>query len=416
MRKTKILLIVLSVAIAFGAMAPLAGAFTGTGVEVLARDVSVVRSGIVGRKLVLSDKDIKCAFAIDDFESITVTALPSSKDGTLLLAGRRVREGQTVKRRNIAAMVFVPKDATVTETCFRFSLNGEGDYLFTLKFLERTNYAPKLEGGSTETSLSTQRDISVFGRMEATDPEGDRLTYVVCAYPRSGRLTEIGDGGEFMYTPNEGFTGYDRFVYAVRDEYGNWSEPKDVILRVNERMSEVVYRDMTDRAEYNAAVAMSAMGVMSGRLIGDDYYFIPEEGVTRAEFVAMALKAAGISAEVGESYFDDNEDIPAPLRGYIARAGSLGIVDGEYKDGRLLFSPARNITVIEAAGIMSRILGCSGGESGEYSELTGVPSFAVGYLEAMSTLGIIDIESCNLEGEVNRADAAEFLYRMVKNS
>ena len=153
-----------------------ANAFRGTGIEVLSREVKVIKSALSGKNVSFSDADFKCAFAIDGFEDITVTSLPSSTEGTLLLAGRRVREGQTVKRRNVAALVFVPKDASIKRASFTFTLDGGEEHECEMKFLDKINYAPKIDGGEDEkTSLTTQENISIFGKMTAKDPEGDAL-------------------------------------------------------------------------------------------------------------------------------------------------------------------------------------------------------------------------------------------------
>lgn len=417
MVKTRFLasLLLISLIIALGGV--YSSAFVGTGIEVMSREIKVIKAGLVGRKLAFSDVDFKCAFATDDFEKITVTSLPSSTDGTLMLAGRRVRVGQDIKRKNVAALVFVPVDKSVDGAEFRFRLDGGEEHVCEMKFLEKMNYAPKVgEKDEPVFNLSTQEEIGVFGKMIAEDPEGDRLEYIIASYPKAGKLQLVGTDGSYKYTPDEGFTGYDAFSFAVRDEYGNYSEAREVVLKVTERMSDVVFCDMTDAPEYNAAVAMSAMGIMSGKLVGDDYYFMPTEGVSRAEFVAMALKAAGIRADVGETYFDDNDKIPVSLRGYVAAAARRGIIDGEREGSSLVFNPSRTVSVYEAAAIMCGVLGAGSDEAVEYSTLSDVPVWARGDVEAMATMGIIDIDEHELSGEVTRADAAEFLYRMVKNS
>ena len=122
-----------------------------------------------------------------------------------------------------------------------------------------------------------------------------------------------------------------------------------VSVKVSERMCDTVYRDMEDREEYNAAVAMTAMGIMSGRQVGDDLYFEPEETITRAEFVTMAMKCAGIKADstLSSTYFDDDLDISPSLKGYIATAQRTGIVVGDFKNGQLLFSPNEEISRYE---------------------------------------------------------------------
>ena len=413
MKKLSLISVILVFAL-IGSFTLGAAAFDGCGIEVIRDDVTLIKTGLVGKNLTFMDTDFKCALGVDDFEYITITALPSSNDGVLMLAGRRVREGQEISRRKIATMIFIPKDKNTDEAEMTFSLNGEGDYKCTMKFIDKVNYAPSLTVKASNEKLSTQADISVYGRLSAEDPEGDEIEYMIASYPKSGML-EMTENGGFRYTPCKNFTGYDKFVYVARDEYGNYSVPSEVIIQVSERMSEIVYKDMTDRREYNAAVAMSAMGIMTGTQLGDDFYFNPDEGITRGEFVAMALKSMGISPAMRETFFDDNEDIPSSLRGYAARAASLGIIDGERHDGELVFKANEGISAYEAASIMARLSGSSGGEGGEYLASEGVPVYARADVEAMITLGVIDIEMIDISKKLTRGDAAEFLYNLVKN-
>ena len=394
----------------------------GSGVAVVASEVSVIKSGLIGQKLRLSDTDFKSAFAIADFESITVTKLPSSTEGTLLLAGRRVKEGQTVKRKNIAALVFVPLSAEVTEASFLFTLAGgssSAETKFTMKFLDKINYAPEApKDNEASLSVVTQEDISVYGRMSATDPEGDSLEYMIVRYPTGGAL-KIGEDGSYKYTPVSGFTGYDSFVYVARDVYGNYSDTVTVALKTVERMCDEVFLDMEDRQEYNAAVAMAAMGIMSGSTVGDDRLFMPEEKVTRAEFVAMAMKTMGIRPDsaAAVTFFDDNEKIPASLVGYVATAQRMGIIDGEFTSEGLVFRPNDAINVYSAAVILSKVKGIeTDSDETVYTENDTVPIWAMADVGAMFTLGIFDgdLESLDGEAEITRAACAEYLYRLIK--
>lgn len=397
-------------------------AFLGSGYMHVASDVRVVKTGLLGQKLTFSDSDFKSAYAITDFDSITVNTLPSSNEGVLLLAGRRVKEGQTVKRKNVAAMVFVPASADVTEAKFEFVLSRGGTSTAgtcEMKFIDKINYAPKApEEKESSLSLTTQAEISLYGRMEGTDPEGDKLEYIIAAYPKNGslRITDK-DIGAYRYTPTDDFTGYDSFTYVLRDEYGNYSEPREVGIRVIERMSSEVYADMKNRSEYNAAVAMSALGIMNGRTLGDGKYFMPDETVSKAEFVAMAMKASGMRADssLTRTFFDDNTDIPAALISYVATAQRLGIVNGDLRDGGLIFEPNRGITKNEAAEIITGILGLKTSEEDEvYFDNASVSVSARGSVAAMFTLGIFDgdIEDFSGTDIVTRAEAAEYFYRL----
>lgn len=397
-------------------------ALLGSGYSVIASDVKVIKTGLLGHKLTFSDSDFKSAYAITDFDSVTIDTIPSSTEGTLLIAGRRVKEGQTVKRRNVAALVFVPASMEVTESGFSFTISNGGTDTAgrcEMKFIDKVNYAPKVpEEKESSLSITTQAEISVYGKLDGTDPEGDRLEYIIARYPKNGALAFTDkECGSYKYTPSDDFTGYDSFTYVLRDEFGNYSEPREVGIHIVERMSNEVYADMKNRSEYNAAVAMSALGVMSGKTLGDEKYFMPDETVSRAEFVAMAMKALGMRADTSltKTFFDDNTDIPTALVSYVATAQRLGIVSGDFKDSALIFEPNRGITKNEVAEIISGVLGLNTSEEdGIYVENASVTASARSSVQAMFTLGIFDGEIDDFSGTdiVTRAEVAEYLYRI----
>ena len=384
----------------------------GSGAEVIANDVKLIKTGLLGQKLVFSDTDFKTALSISDFKSVTVKTLPSSTEGTLIFAGRRVNEGQVIKRKHVGSLVFIPASSEVTESRFTFEMNGGSEVECVLRFIEKVNYAPKSEAESGY--LTSQSGISAYGRLSATDPEGDATEYIIISYPANGLLSFTDEEmGKYKYTPTESFVGYDKFSYVVRDEYGNYSKPVTVDIKIVERMCSAEYVDMEEREEYGAAVAMTAMGIMSGSIVGDDTYFSPDKEVTRAEFVAMAMKSLGIRADstLKCSYFDDDADIPASLKGYVATAQKAGIVNGTFAKGKLLFRPNEIITKYEAAKIMSKLLDVKESEEeSSYSDSEEIPVWARPSVSAMTMLGIFD--ESDISGKVTRADAAEYLYKM----
>lgn len=417
---TSILLAIVLTLTVFGVSA---SALFSSGAQVMADEVTMVKTGLSGKKLTFSDSDFKSALCIPDFNRLTVETLPSSTEGTLLLAGRRVSEGQSIKRKNVGALVFVPASSEVTESSFTFSIDkasGGAVYTCVMKFIDRINYAPRPdEATGASPTLTTQSTISVYGRISAEDPEGDELEFIIASYPKEGILTlnDNGDGG-YKYTPIGSFTGYDSFTYVVRDSYGNYSEPVKVSIKVVERMSSVVFVDMTDKESYNAAVAMNAMGVMSGQTVGDDVYFLPEKTVSRAEFVAMAMKAVGMrpDSSLKASFFDDNDQIPKSLVSYVATAQRAGIIDGDFGKSGLVFRPSDTITGYEAARIMAALMGIEDEtEETVFEDINEVPVWARSSVSAMYTLGIFEYSEVGSPESINvtRADAAEFLYRMV---
>ena len=418
----KLIAILTIVTISLSIVGISANARFGSGYALVESEVRVIKTGLLGQKLAFRDSDFKSAYAITDFDSITVESIPSSNEGTLLLAGRRVKAGQTVKRKNVSAMVFVPASTDVSVAKFNYTLKSGGSTVAgtcEMKFIDKVNYAPKTpEEKEASLSLTTQAEISVFGRLAGRDPEGDRLEYIIAAYPKNGSIifTDKAEG-RYKYTPTDGFMGYDSFTYVLRDEYGNYSEPREVGIHITQRMSNEVFRDMTDRKEYNAAVAICAMGIMSARTIGDGKYFMPDETVSKAEFVAMAMKSAGMKADTSltRTFFDDNTDIPTALISYVATAQRLGIIDGSLTEAGLVFEPNRGVTKNEAATIISRILGLQASDEDEiYLDNTTVSAGARSSVMAMFTLGIFDGEISEYSGTdiVTRAEAAEYLYRI----
>ncbi len=420
--KKKIFCLLLCSAMLIGGVFTVASsAGFGSGIAALAAETKIIKTGIYGQKIVFSDLDFKQGLAITDFDKIEITDIPLSSEGTLLLAGRRVKAGTIIKRKNIGALVFVPASKTLEECKFSFTTEdfGEGATVdFIIKYTDKVNYAPEIDE-SISASISTQREISVFGQMSATDKEGDEVEFIILSYPKEGMLKVTSDaGGEYVYSPPASFTGTDTFSYVARDSWGNFSKVCKVKIEVGERMSEVVYSDMTKNPNYNAAVTLTAMGIMDGKVIGDGNYFMPEATVSRAEFLAMAMKCAGISGDksTSKSYFDDNDAISTPLLPYVKAAAKMGIINGEFKDGKLLFRPNDIITKSEAGMILAKLVDTSKiTEKVSFSDLDTVPVFAREEINALTVMGILSYEGDMINGkaEVTREAAAEYLYNML---
>lgn len=411
----KVVSLILAIVLVFGISAISASAFLGPAAEVIASDIKMVKTGLKGHKMTFTDGDFKSALCLSDFNSLTVTSIPTSLEGTLLLGGRRVSEGREIQRKNIGGLVFVPASKSVGECSFKFKVDGGAEIECILKFIDKVNYAPTLDSIPT---VKTQQDITVYSSFNGTDPEGDELEYIIVSYPKDGRVCIL-DNGKFCYTPNAEYTGEDNFTYVVRDGYGNYSEASTVKIEVVNRMCDTVYTDMEERAEYNAAVVMTAMGIMGGRILGDDVYFNPDEELTRAEFLTLAMKVSGIRADssISSSYFDDDKDIPDSLKPYVATAQRIGLVNGDFEGGKLLFKPNEVITKYEAAKILATLIGAdSDGEESVFATDEDVPIWARPAVSAMCMLGIFDSEeAASSSSAVTRACAAEYFYRIEKS-
>jgi hypothetical protein len=397
----------------------------GSAAAVLAKDVSLIKTGLVGRSLKFTDTDFKTALGSAEFDKIKIHTLPTAEDGTLMLGEKAVKEGQEIRRKNLGSLVFIPSSAQVRETGFTFEATGIGTgavHECVIRFIEEINYAPEISAAASSSTFTTQTGISVFGELSASDPESDAIEFIIVSYPKRGTLAMIDkEAGRFKYTPYENATGADEFICVARDEYGNYSGTAEIKLNVIDRMSPVIYEDMKESEGYNAAVALTAMGVMSGKVIGDGVYFMPEETVSRAEFLAMAMRCVGMRCEEGltETFFDDNDLIPRPLVSYVATAQKKGVVNGAFEKNGLYFRPNDAITRYEAAIIMANLVGARDSTLEVFAgeDVSSIPIWARAELGAMCALGVLDKdEALSAPREaLTREAAATYLYALVNS-
>jgi|GEM_PF-2907988 len=76
---------------------------------------------------------------------------------------------------------------------------------------------------AVDQSLSTEVDTPLLGDLDATDVDGDDLTFSLLGAASNGVATVDGDGG-FEYAPDAGFFGEDSFTYLVDDGNGGTDE------------------------------------------------------------------------------------------------------------------------------------------------------------------------------------------------
>ena len=195
-------------------------------------------------------------------------------------------------------------------------------------------------------------------QFSAVDPEGDLLTYHILNKPARGAVTMPEDGSsEFVYTPYENKTGKDSFTYVAVDAVGNSSDPATVKIKIEKPNTKVTYADMDGDPAHKAAIRLAEEGIFVGECMGGAYFFQPDAAVTRGEFVAMAMNAAGMEAleDVERTGFADDVSIPTWAKPYVSAAQKAGMIQGS-GESRAVFAPSRTITQSEAAVLLDRLL------------------------------------------------------------
>ncbi len=104
--------------------------------------------------------------------------------------------------------------------------NGNTDTAEVTVTVDAVNDAPKAQDSVLEVDV----DTATAGAVVATDTDGDTLTYTLAEAPDHGTVELDGVGG-YIYTPDEGYTGFDNFVMQVSDGNGG-SDLATVTLEV----------------------------------------------------------------------------------------------------------------------------------------------------------------------------------------
>ena len=153
----------------------------------------------------------------------------------------------------------------------------------------------------------------------------------------------------------------------------------------------------------------------------DDGSFMPNNSITRAEFLKMLTAAAGIeiTPQTGELPFNDvsEDDWYAP---YIAAAYAGGITLG-YEDGSFL--PEAEITREEAAVMVCRCIDVCGISieaerlNINFVDESDISDYAVGYIDRLYCLGVINGDengSFNPGSNMSRAEAAQMIWNLIE--
>ena len=91
------------------------------------------------------------------------------------------------------------------------------------------NTPPVAKSQSVTTNLDTSASIT----LDATDKDGDSLTYSLKSSPNHGTLSSFDkDTGSVVYSPKSGYTGTDSFTFTASDE-SSTSNTAKVSITVN---------------------------------------------------------------------------------------------------------------------------------------------------------------------------------------
>ncbi|MCI8388795.1 MAG: hypothetical protein HFE63_10050 [Clostridiales bacterium] len=392
------------------------------GLEVIAAEYPMVKTGITGTDIRFTDSDFADALGIEKVSKITVTGLPDSTVGKLMLGNQAVTEGQVIARKNLSSLRFVPTSSTELEASFSFCAGSSplsAEYDCTVFALSTINSAPVFYQPEAAT-VGIYSGVSYLGTLKAVDPENDSLRYEIMSMPAGGsvKLTDK-ELGYYVYSPRADFEGNDSFTVRAVDKYGNKSNTVKVSLKVDKADISEVFADMDGHWANSAVITCVRNGIIS---TSESDKFYPDEPMSRAEFLSLIMNAAGYSGfSIANTGFADDDIIPVEYKGCIAAAEALGVVNGIETDAGLVFCPNNQITRAEASVMLTRLtgIGLSNNESlavfADNESPDSIPTWAKSSMRALNAEGILRGNGSSLApyDVITRAAAAQLAAALL---
>ena len=374
------------------------------------------KNGLIGSTIVFQPEDfvVKTGGVLT---GIRVDALPDPGTGILCIGGQPVEEGAFVDATALGGLRFQSSsDPTATTASLLFTPSFSSGQeapqaTATIYLLDKENNPPV----ARNMELSTYKNVAITGYFDAVDGEGDALTFQLTSTPARGSVTLAEDGSsQFVYTPYENKTGSDSFTYVAIDPAGNSSPEAKVSLRIDKPDTKVSYSDLEGHPVQKSAIRLAEEGVYVGRYVNGRYFFDPDQAVSRAQFLTMAMSVAGLADLEGIAItgFSDDDAIPAWAKGAVSAALKAGVVQGTRNaSGAPIFGASDAITRGEATVMLDNLLDITDVPVAVFS--TGDAShWAAQSAANLSASGIIRAEAAGavqLSDSLTMADAAEML-------
>ena len=342
-------------------------------------------------------------------DGIFLTAVPDSGTAYLRCGSRTLRAGDVLPAARLGELTLVSAGSAAESASISYLPVSDGrvgqSATLTIPLRAKKNEAPS----ANNSSMQTYKNIANSGTLSASDPEGGELTFTITKEPKYGTL-ELGEGGQFTYTPKKNKVGKDSFRFTATDPEGAVSSEATVSIEILKPQHKAVYSDMAGDPDQFAAMWLKEQEVFSGERIAGALCFNPDKTVTRGEFLAMTMRLLGIRGDEAAltSGFADEAAMPDWLRPYVVSAFRSGIVNGVKSDAGLVFRGEASLTKAEAAVIVQNILSLP--TAGMDTDADELPAWAAPSILAVKSSGIFDCT--NAAAPMTRREVAELLYQV----
>lgn len=359
------------------------------------------------------DCDAVYCFTPQDFSQIEepligicITDLPKMS-GAVMLGNRILRPGDILTAEQVGQMTFSPvrteEDAQATVTYLPIYAGRVAPAAaMTISIRGKNDEVPTAQ----DSAVETYKNIPNEGRLKASDPEGQMLTYTLVRAPRRGEV-QLNTDGTFTYTPKKNKVGVDSFTFTAADPAGNVSREATVTVQILKPSDAQCYTDTENLSCRFEAEWLRNTGLFEGERVNSRLCFQPDKAVSRGEFLAMMVKVLDIptNEEVSAGI---PEDTPGWLRPYLAAAIRSGLT-AQLPDTDADAWASEAITGAEAAVMLQNALDLSVSQQVLETVATQkeeIPVWAASSLIVLQENGI-DLSAAEA---LTRAEAAQVLY------
>lgn len=359
------------------------------------------------------DSDQIYCFSESDFSldgaslsGVCITGLPDS--GTVLLGSRVIRPGDVLTVEQVAQMTFSPtpseesSEAAVSYLPI-YSDRVDSESIMTISIHGKEDKAPVAE----DSALETYKNLPNGGKLKASDPEEQALTYTVTRQPKRGTL-ELHEDGSFTYTPKHNKVGTDSFTYTVSDPAGNVSREATVTIEILKPTDSRQYADTAGLDCRFTAEWLRNTGIFCGETVSGQSCFSPDTQVSRGEFLSMLMQVLDLPVDRTTAYTGFVDECESWLKPYLAAALRCGIISGYPTSNGAEFRAGQTITGNEAAVMLKNALNLAVPTSATPDET--LPAWAADACAAVSASGF----ALNAGQVLTRADTAQILYQVSK--
>ena len=300
--------------------------------EVISKNDPIKITGLKGNDIHLTKKYLSKLLNCQLLSEVTITNLPDSDAGVLMVGDRPVSIGDKISGRQFNDFIFRPVFNGSSSSAMEITAVSSGicySVSCQLFILDRLNFSPVINTSEEYTDVSTFENVSIYSSLSAVDPENDSVTYRILKYPEKGILTLTDKNGGYSYHPYPGSSGYDSFTAVAIDCYGNISSPAEISISIDKLSKGTVYSDMSGHPNEYAASLLSELGVFSGERLGDSYFFRPDKEVNMGEFISYAMAFSSIPHSDGictDCFSSGDEKNDGLLTGYYHKAKELGYI------------------------------------------------------------------------------------------